>query len=309
MDHRKRAATTNDKGPRQKMQIIMSGTGNSSSNNSNKKGANAPPPSSTSWKSDDDDQDDDDHDDDEDAVDTTDDDESSFRGRPRPRPNNDNHRSHRHASKNKHKSVTGGTRGGSSAAAATAAAAPTPSGPWKPFNTNTNEESSASWNHHYVRLQAFHTKYGHSGVPVSWVSDPDLGDWACHQRQLFREIKTGYRIASKLEDARWRQLEALRFPLDYESFHWTKRYTELTAALKGDEYRRTAEKDYNHHHHKKIQTKLTPVLQTWLQNEQNKGTSLWSISDREHPNNLDAKRMEKLEHLGVTFDAGGDDSD
>lgn len=107
---------------------------------------------------------------------------------------------------------------------------------FRPFDRSyENEEGHSSWNRRFQRLQAFYSKYGHSAVPVSWALDPDLGDWACTQRQYFREIRLGYRVGtSKVDDTRWKQLESVHFPLDYENFHWTKRYNELQESLDGD---------------------------------------------------------------------------
>ena len=219
---------------------------------------------------------------------------------------------------------------------------------WRPFDRMHQLDdaggggSHSSWNRYFQRLQAFYNKYGHSAVPVGWALDPELGDWACIQRQYFREIRTGYRLSSKnskVDETRWRQLQSVQFPLDYEQFHWTKRYNELQEALdgevvldknnnfgsttengtgdnSGDE---TGEKSNNGKGRtasgrtshggehgssgqgKPKRKKLNPTLQTWLKNEQEKSLNVWSACSDHHPNNTDSKRIEKLERLGVKF--------
>jgi Helicase associated domain len=267
---------------------------------------------------------------------------------------------------------------------------------WRPFDRQKeSEEGNSSWHRRFQRLQTFYNKYGHSGVPVSWALDPDLGDWACQQRQFFREIRSGYRLASKVDETRWRQLESVHFPLNYEKFHWTKRYHELQEALDGERYVSstdntvndtandnfngsvsdtnkmdsdqkqhddnnvttsitttldddeknksfpsshgvdpkitheqpttttaaaapatlvgtaiitTAKSDIANTYNKKSKTattttKLTPMLETWLKNEQEKPSKLWwyAYDDEYHPNNVDTKRVRKLTRLGVEF--------
>jgi len=89
---------------------------------------------------------------------------------------------------------------------------------WKIYEQN-RVESDASWNENYRRLQEFHSTYGHSGVPINWSMEPKFADWVSRQRQLFREIHSGYRIANSREEGRWKRLQVLKFPLDYEKWY------------------------------------------------------------------------------------------
>jgi len=227
---------------------------------------------------------------------------------------------------------------------------------WRPFDRMHQHDDGgggggghSSWNRYFQRLQAFYNKYGHSAVPVSWVLDPELGDWACIQRQYFREIRSGYRLAtknSKVDETRWRQLQSVQFPLDYEQFHWTKRYNELQEVLDGEvvldknnNIGSTTENDKgdksgddtdeqskndkgttssdsratndgcdgSSSQGKPKRKKLNPTLQTWLKNEQEKSLNVWSVCSDHHPNNVDSKRVEKLERLGVKFSDHKDD--
>jgi Helicase associated domain len=44
------------------------------------------------------------------------------------------------------------------------------------------------------RLLSFQDAHGHTAVPSSWSPDVVLADWCTAQRQLYREIKSGYRF-------------------------------------------------------------------------------------------------------------------
>jgi Helicase associated domain len=44
------------------------------------------------------------------------------------------------------------------------------------------------------RLLSFQDAHGHTAVPSSWPPDVVLADWCTAQRQLYREIKSGYRF-------------------------------------------------------------------------------------------------------------------
>lgn len=106
---------------------------------------------------------------------------------------------------------------------------------WEIYDQGTTE-NDACWNEHYRRLQEFHSSHGHSGVPIHWSAEPDFADWVSRQRQLFREIQSGYRIASTREEGRWRRLQVLHFPLNYEKWLWKEKYNELYEALNGGKY-------------------------------------------------------------------------
>lgn len=97
-------------------------------------------------------------------------------------------------------------------------------------------DSDDTWNEHYYRLQEFHSQHGHSAVPTHIVSndEPEFADWVTRQKQLFREIRNGYRIASSRDERRWRRLQVLQFPLDYEQWLWERKYNELYKILNGE---------------------------------------------------------------------------
>jgi hypothetical protein len=96
---------------------------------------------------------------------------------------------------------------------------------WEIYEQNSERsESNASWNENYRRLQEFHSTHGHSGVPINWSTEPKFADWVSSQRQLFREIHSGYRIANPREEGRWKRLQVLKFPLDYEKWYRLTRH-------------------------------------------------------------------------------------
>jgi hypothetical protein len=99
---------------------------------------------------------------------------------------------------------------------------------WQSFEQNSERiETEVSWNAQYIRLTQFYNKNGHTGVPNNWKDDPDLADWVTRQRQLFREIQSGYRIATLREEGRWKRLQTLDFPLDYDDWHWQRKYNQV----------------------------------------------------------------------------------
>ena len=96
---------------------------------------------------------------------------------------------------------------------------------WEIYDQNSERsESNACWNENYRRLQEFHSTHGHSGVPINWSTEPKFADWVSRQRQLFREIHSGYRIANPREEGRWKRLQVLKFPLDYEKWYRLTRH-------------------------------------------------------------------------------------
>ena len=108
---------------------------------------------------------------------------------------------------------------------------------WVVYDRGTTENDE-SWNEYYRRLQEFHSEHGHSGVDVDLLleTEPDFCEWVSRQRQLFREIRCGYRIASLREEGRWKRLRVLNFPLEFEDWLWQRRYNQLSEALDGAKY-------------------------------------------------------------------------
>ncbi len=154
---------------------------------------------------------------------------------------------------------------------------------WQVYDQR-NAESDEAWNEHYRRLQEFHSEHGHSGVPVNelWNAETDFCEWVSRQRQLFREIRSGYRIASLREEGRWRRLRVLRFPLDYENWLWERRYNQLCEALGGEKYTEEA--------------CLNSTLKEWVRRQ----TSL-GICGR-----IDSERRINLEKLGIVVGRGNE---
>eukprot|EP00534_Pseudo-nitzschia_fraudulenta_P006269 CAMPEP_0201185432 /NCGR_PEP_ID=MMETSP0851-20130426/128869_1 /ASSEMBLY_ACC=CAM_ASM_000631 /TAXON_ID=183588 /ORGANISM="Pseudo-nitzschia fraudulenta, Strain WWA7" /LENGTH=322 /DNA_ID=CAMNT_0047470577 /DNA_START=13 /DNA_END=981 /DNA_ORIENTATION=+ len=150
---------------------------------------------------------------------------------------------------------------------------------WEVYDQNSSRsESDASWNEYYQRLQEFHSTHGHSGVPVNWTAEPLFSDWVAKQRQLYREILTGYRIANALEEVRWRRLRVLKFPLSYEKWHWRRKYKELCEALNGEKYCKD--------------TDLPAPLREWVDRQV-------YLSEGGANKKLDSERKTNLEQLGV----------
>jgi len=147
---------------------------------------------------------------------------------------------------------------------------------WEVYDQG-NAESDEAWNEHYRRLQEFHSEHGHSGVPVNelWNQEPNFCEWVSRQRQLFREIRSGYRIASLREEGRWKRLRVLRFPLDYENWLWERRYNQLCENLDGEKYTEDI--------------CLNATLKEWVQRQTHLG-----ICGR-----IDSERRINLEKLGI----------
>lgn len=106
---------------------------------------------------------------------------------------------------------------------------------WQVYDRGSLDNDD-TWNEHYYRLQEFHSQHGHSAVPTHIVSndEPEFADWVTRQKQLFREIRNGYRMASSRDERRWRRLQVLQFPLDYEQWLWERKYNELCKILNGE---------------------------------------------------------------------------
>jgi len=159
---------------------------------------------------------------------------------------------------------------------------------WEIYNQGTTE-TDTSWNEHYRRLQEFHSCQGHSGVPIRWSKAPDFADWVSRQRQLFREIRAGYRIATTQEEGRWKRLQVLRFPLNYETWLWQRKYNELSEALNGRKY--TAD------------TTLPSSLREWVEHQKSlvntTTSSMNSGGAHGSSRRIDSELKSNLEKLGV----------
>ena len=74
-----------------------------------------------------------------------------------------------------------------------------PSSPGKSYQ----QHRADSWDAQYARLTAFHQRFGHSRVPVTWVEDKQLVRWVEKQRKAARE--------GRLSDDRRARLDLLGF--------------------------------------------------------------------------------------------------
>eukprot|EP00537_Pseudo-nitzschia_pungens_P013929 CAMPEP_0172397558 /NCGR_PEP_ID=MMETSP1061-20121228/31276_1 /TAXON_ID=37318 /ORGANISM="Pseudo-nitzschia pungens, Strain cf. pungens" /LENGTH=275 /DNA_ID=CAMNT_0013129775 /DNA_START=104 /DNA_END=928 /DNA_ORIENTATION=- len=160
---------------------------------------------------------------------------------------------------------------------------------WEIYQQHSEKfENDDSWNENYRRLQEFHSTHGHSGVPIHWSVEPQFADWVSRQRQIFREIHSGYRIATVREAGRWKRLRVLKFPLDYEKWHWRRKYNALIESLNGKKY------DEN-------DTNIPASLKVWVDHQR----QLYESGAR---GRIDSERQGNLEVLGVlqTDDKGED---
>lgn len=111
------------------------------------------------------------------------------------------------------------------------------------------------------RLRQFIEEHGHTAVPSNWPHDRVFADWCTAQRQLYREVVTGYRLENKVKaegeateqkktDANTNtgdeetnnhdviskdqqyilnNLRTMNFCWDYDDWHWNYRYQQLVA--------------------------------------------------------------------------------
>lgn len=142
-------------------------------------------------------------------------------------------------------------------------------------------DSDDTWNEHYYRLQEFYSQHGHSAVPTHLVSndEPEFADWVSRQKQLFREIRNGYRIASSRDERRWRRLQVLQFPLDYEEWLWERQYNELCKILNGEKFT--------------SRTILPASLTEWVERQKE------FAKHGAHGSRINSERRANLEKLGV----------
>ncbi|VEU43607.1 unnamed protein product [Pseudo-nitzschia multistriata] len=151
---------------------------------------------------------------------------------------------------------------------------------WEAYHLHSEKsESDAFWNENYRRLQEFHSTHGHSGVPIHWRVEPQFADWVSRQRQFFREIQSGYRRPSIRDEGRWKRLQILNFPLDYEKWHWQQKYNELIEVLHGEKY------DENN-------TNIPETLKVWANHQ-------IYLNQSDVHSRIDSERRRGLEILGV----------
>jgi Helicase associated domain len=95
-------------------------------------------------------------------------------------------------------------------------------------------EHETSWEEMFLAVADFKEVNGHCAIAPSSCSpgtgsspgeraQARLADWASVQRQIFREIHQGRRIATEQERDRFARLERIGFVFDYDEFHWTQR--------------------------------------------------------------------------------------
>jgi hypothetical protein len=145
--------------------------------------------------------------------------------------------------------------------------------------------NNTSWDEMYNSLKQFHTKFGHSGVPPDWSEDPGLADFAACQRQMYREIKQGYREESAYEEDQLQKLERLNFPMNYEEWHWERRYLELVELLDGRQHI--------------LDFPLSPSLTLWVQTQRDhQESALQGLRDP-----MPEDRYQKLDKIGFWWSA------
>ncbi|KAG7346569.1 helicase domain protein [Nitzschia inconspicua] len=155
---------------------------------------------------------------------------------------------------------------------------------WQSFERNSERvEDDASWNVNYRLLLEFYEEHGHAGVSSDWDGNPELAEWATKQRQLFREIQSGYRIPTLREDNRWKQLQKINFPLNYEKWHWERKYGQLKEILMGEKY------DAKH-------IELPKDVQLWLDHQRTLMKSDGSVMSSRR---MEHDQKERLKCLGV----------
>lgn len=156
---------------------------------------------------------------------------------------------------------------------------------WQSFERSSDRiEDDTSWNENYHHLRDFYSKQGHTGVSIDWDGNTALAEWAAQQRQLFREIQSGYRIPTMREENRWTQLQMVNFPLNYEKWHWERKYRQLKEVLKGEKY--DAEKTIV----------LPKDIQTWLDHQRLLMKDDGSVMSSRR---MEYDRKERLKCLGV----------
>jgi hypothetical protein len=93
----------------------------------------------------------------------------------------------------------------------------------------------------------------------------------------------GYRIATLREESRFKQLQLLNFPLNYENWHWERKYSQLKDILDGEKFT------------KSMITDLPEKLQTWLKHQQ----ELLKAEAPTTAKTLEKDKRERLKCLGV----------
>jgi len=83
------------------------------------------------------------------------------------------------------------------------------------------------------KLEDFTDAYSHCAVPPGWQHDVLFADWCSAQRQVYREIQSGYRKSTENEDAIIQRLTDLGFVWDYADWHWRDRCEKLEALQDG----------------------------------------------------------------------------
>jgi DNA-binding SARP family transcriptional activator len=148
----------------------------------------------------------------------------------------------------------------------------------------------------YKILLIFRVAFGHTGVPPTWVGDPEFADWVSRQRQLYREVlKTGHRTASSIEHSRLRKLQNLDFVWEYDEWHWDKCYKDIQKRMQ--EYSAKYNNDANGGGGEVLDPMmpLPPSLQFWLNIQR-------EVAQQNHDQLSDMKRKKLQSLIGSGWD-------
>ena len=99
-------------------------------------------------------------------------------------------------------------------------------------NTTSSEEE---WDSMHQRMMRYRHTLGHCAIPPNWAGGVDLADWACRQRQLYREIvQTCHRDPTKFEQRVIEKLNDVDFVWDYDDWRWNQCFNDIVRRMDDD---------------------------------------------------------------------------
>ena len=141
-------------------------------------------------------------------------------------------------------------------------------------------------------LHMFRKQYGHAAVPPGWDGDVVFADWCTVQRQIYRELRAGYRKPCRHQDDDLcitestgltteqdeiiQSLQKLEFVWEYENWHWEHQFDRYCRFVQN------RSSDYS---------QGDDGLLQWL------GDQL----DKHNRGELSEERRQKLQRMGVEF--------
>ena len=99
------------------------------------------------------------------------------------------------------------------------------------------------------RLQHFQWKYNHTAVPPDWKQDVVLADWCTVQRQLYRQVQSGYGCYEEsigMQNTLFETLQQLDFCWDYGEWHWNYWFDQLVLQTPTEPIQKSVRKWLNH---------------------------------------------------------------